>query len=80
MEEKDTIIVTNAKEQNRSFSMNAIRHLNTVIRRMEDSLLTSKNPYEIEEIRRCLQKKKIGTSENGTKMERKELNQVRVLI
>ena len=47
--------------------MNAIRHLNTVIRRMEDSLLTSKNPYEIEEIRRCLQKKKIGTSENGTR-------------
>ena len=47
--------------------MNTIRHLNTVIRRMEDSLLMSKNPYEIEEIRRCLQKKKIGTSENGTK-------------
>ena len=47
--------------------MNTIRHLNTVIRRMEDSLLTSKNPYEIEEIQRCLQKKKIGTSENGTK-------------
>lgn len=47
--------------------MNAIRHLNTVIRRMKDSLLTSKNPYEIEEIRRCLQKKKIGTSENGMK-------------
>lgn len=38
--------------------MNTIRHLNTVIRRMEDSLLTSKNPYEIEEIQRCLQKKK----------------------
>lgn len=38
--------------------MNTIRHLNTVIRRMEDSLLISKNPYEIEEIRRCLQKKK----------------------
>ena len=47
--------------------MNTIRHLNTVIRRMEDSLLISKNPYEIEEIRRCLQKKKIGTSKNRTK-------------
>lgn len=46
--------------------MDTIRHLNTVIRRMEDSLLTSKNPYEIEEIQRCLQKK-IGASENGTK-------------
>lgn len=47
--------------------MNTIRHLNTVIRRMEDNLLISKNPYEIEEIQRCLQKKKIGTSESGTK-------------
>lgn len=28
--------------------MNTIRHLNTIIRRMEDNLLTSKNPYEIE--------------------------------
>ena len=37
--------------------MNTIRHLNTIIRRMEDNLLTSKNPYEIEEIQRCLQKK-----------------------
>lgn len=47
--------------------MNTIRHLNTVIRRMEDGLLTSKNPYEIEEIQRCLQKKKIGTSKIRTK-------------
>ena len=56
--------------------MNAIRHLNTVIRRMEDSLLTSKNPYEIEEIQRCLQKKRLELR----KVERKELNRVRVLI
>ena len=56
--------------------MNTIRHLNTVIRRMEDSLLISKNPYEIEEIQRCLQKKRLELQ----KMERKELNRVRVLI
>lgn len=56
--------------------MNAIRHLNTVIRGMEDSLLTSKNPYEIEGIQRCLQKKRLELQ----KMERKELNRVRVLI
>ena len=56
--------------------MNTIRHLNTVIRRMEDSLLTSKNPYEIEEIQRCLQKKRLELQ----KMERRELNRVRVLI
>lgn len=30
--------------------MRTIQHLNTVIRRMEDSLITSKNPYEIERI------------------------------
>lgn len=56
--------------------MSTIRHLNTVIRRMEDSLLTSKNPYEIEEIQRCLQKKRLELQ----KMERKETNRVRVLI
>lgn len=60
----------------KEFSMNTIGHLNTVIRRMEDSLLTSKNPYEIEEIQRCLQKKRLELQ----KMERKELNRVRVLI
>lgn len=56
--------------------MNTIRHLNTVIRRMEDGLLTSKNPYEIEETQRCLQKKRLELQ----KVERKELNRVRVLI
>lgn len=56
--------------------MNTIGHLNTVIRRMEDSLLTSKNPYEIEEIQRCLQKKRLELQ----KVEQKETNRVRVLI
>lgn len=56
--------------------MNTIRHLNTVIRGMEDSLLVSKNPYEIEKIQRCLQKKRLELQ----KMERRETNRVRVLI
>ena len=56
--------------------MNTIRHLNTVIRRMEDSLLISKNPYEIEEIQRCLQKKRLELQ----KIERRELNRGGVLI
>ena len=50
--------------------MNTIRHLNTIIRRMEDCLIVSKNPYEIEELQMKLRQKRMELQ----RMERKEMN------
>ena len=56
--------------------MRTISHLNTVIRRMEDELIKSKDPYEIEKIQRALKERRIELRN----MEIREMNHWKVLV
>lgn len=53
--------------------MSELNHLRTIIRRTEDSLLVSKDPYEIERIRTTLRKLRIEEQQKKWRSEREGL-------
>lgn len=51
--------------------MSELNHLRTIIRRTEDSLLVSKDPYEIERIQAALRKLRVEEQKkNGVRTEK----------
>lgn len=50
-----------------------LNHLRTIIRRTEDSLLVSTDPYEIEKIRIALRKLRVELQQKEWKSERESL-------
>lgn len=53
--------------------MSELNHLRTIIRRTEDSLLVSKDPYEIERIRTALRKLRVEEQKKRMALEQKRV-------
>lgn len=70
---KNTLLYERTTIERRMFMESSLNHLRTVIRRTEDSLLVSKDPYEIERIRTALRKLRVEEQKKRMALEQKRV-------